>query len=359
MRQQSKNSKQKWHIGLIAKANALFALFLLISYLAVYIPPYPFWPLGLFGLAYPVLFLINGLFLLFWVIVNKKYFLISLISILIGWNHFGNHFRVFPAKAKQAESKISLTTYNIRLSQNTGLGKEPQPFAEWLKTNTSGILCFQESYYPAKGNKQSLQVMGPGYNTSAYHRKAGLAILSHYPAASNGLLSSEGRVFCLFANLITNNDTIRIYNTQLASNYLDDEKTIFDKDAEIEQKELSRKASILVRKLINGYQRRVKEVRILKKHIAQSPYPVVLCGDFNNTPMSYTYHQLKSNRFADSFRMQQSVGIGNTYIGKMPPIRIDYVLHDKNFETLSYKRIKENFSDHYPLKVILSLPNKQ
>jgi endonuclease/exonuclease/phosphatase family metal-dependent hydrolase len=103
----------------------------------------------------------------------------------------------------------------------------------------------------------------------------------------------------------------------------------------------------------------VREVKALKRHINQSPYPVILCGDLNNTPLSYTYHHLRGSRFSDSFHHQQSIGMGNTYNGKMPPIRIDYVMHDKSFKTLSYKRIKVDFSDHYPVKVSLSLPNEQ
>ncbi len=359
MSRKNKKQSRKWHIGLIARFNAFFALLLLISYLAYYIPPDPVWPLGLFGLAYPIFLTINTGFLIFWIILKKKYLFVSLISILLGWNHVGNHFRLFPAKEKESARQISVMTYNVRLSRITETGRKPAEFSSWLRQHQSDITCFQESYYPAKGQAKSLSGIAPRQRLSAYHRKAGLAILSTLPSFNKGEIDTRGRVFSVYADFISGDDTLRVYNTQLASNYLDDEKLIFDAGTEMQQQELQRQASNLVRKLINGYQRRVREVKALKRHINQSPYPVILCGDLNNTPLSYTYHHLRGSRFSDSFHNQQSIGMGNTYNGKMPPIRIDYVLHDKEYKTLRYERIKVDFSDHYPVKVSLSLPNEQ
>jgi endonuclease/exonuclease/phosphatase family metal-dependent hydrolase len=80
----------------------------------------------------------------------------------------------------------------------------------------------------------------------------------------------------------------------------------------------------------------------------KSPYPVIICGDFNDTPVSYAYHQLTSN-YQDAFECCGN-GIGKTLKGKIPAFRIDYVIYDNNFTPLSYQELKVNLSDHYPVK---------
>jgi endonuclease/exonuclease/phosphatase family metal-dependent hydrolase len=87
---------------------------------------------------------------------------------------------------------------------------------------------------------------------------------------------------------------------------------------------------------------------------------VVVCGDFNDTPNSYTYHQI-SKGLNDAFREAGS-GIGTTYVGKIPFLRIDYILYSKErFDPLYFKVIRKNLSDHYPVVSTLKIKdyNKQ
>ena len=85
-----------------------------------------------------------------------------------------------------------------------------------------------------------------------------------------------------------------------------------------------------------------------------SPYPIILCGDFNDTPTSYTYKQL-SEGLNDSFS-NAGLGIGQTYNGKFPTLRIDYILHSPEFELNSFKTTDVNLSDHF-LLLALSIRN--
>jgi endonuclease/exonuclease/phosphatase family metal-dependent hydrolase len=87
--------------------------------------------------------------------------------------------------------------------------------------------------------------------------------------------------------------------------------------------------------------------------IEQSPYPVIICGDFNDTPSSYTYHQL-SEGLIDAFK-ESGNGIGHTYGGALPSFRIDYILHDERFKSTRFNTIRSKFSDHYPITTSLKL----
>ena len=137
-----------------------------------------------------------------------------------------------------------------------------------------------------------------------------LQIITKYKEINRGFVHNMNS--CIYTDIILN-DTIRIYNIHLQSNWI---KTM---------------------KL--SYQTRANEAVIIKKHIDNSPYPVIICGDFNDTPISYTYTKI-SNNLSDAFK-QSGIGIGSSYIG-VPFLRIDYILHDKKYKSYSYKKHKKD-----------------
>jgi endonuclease/exonuclease/phosphatase family metal-dependent hydrolase len=91
--------------------------------------------------------------------------------------------------------------------------------------------------------------------------------------------------------------------------------------------------------------------------MSQSPYPVIAAGDFNDTPLSYTYSIL-SNKMRDVF-YERGKGIGTTYSGKIPFLRIDYILTDLCFTPLKFSIIKKKYSDHYPIAALVSYECKK
>ena len=97
---------------------------------------------------------------------------------------------------------------------------------------------------------------------------------------------------------------------------------------------------------------RANQVDILKRNIDHSPYPVIICGDFNDTPASYTYHEMTAG-FHDSFCKAGTGFLGSTYAGNFPSFRIDYILYDDAFTASNYSKNSINFSDHYPVQVFL------
>ena len=103
----------------------------------------------------------------------------------------------------------------------------------------------------------------------------------------------------------------------------------------------------IIQRLKDGFIERAKQSRILAEHISQSPYPTMVCGDFNDTPVSYCYQTVSKN-LTDAF-VSCRRGIGQTYVGKIPLLRIDYIFHSKDIESLSFKIHPENYSDHHPI----------
>ena len=81
--------------------------------------------------------------------------------------------------------------------------------------------------------------------------------------------------------------------------------------------------------------------------------PLIIAGDFNDTPASYIYQQA-TDLLSDPY-VEQGRGFGTTYHGPYPAFRIDYILHSHDLEALSYKRIPSAISDHYPIVVTLRM----
>ena len=106
-------------------------------------------------------------------------------------------------------------------------------------------------------------------------------------------------------------------------------------------------------KLKKAFIIRANQVDVLKDYITRSPYPVIVCGDFNDTPGSYTYHQMTIG-LHDSFCRAGSGFLGSTYAGNFPSFRIDYILYDDAFTANSYSRSDFDLSDHYPVQVFLT-----
>jgi endonuclease/exonuclease/phosphatase (EEP) superfamily protein YafD len=157
----------------------------------------------------------------------------------------------------------------------------------------------------------------------------------------NGSMSSD---------IVIGNDTIRIYNCHLQSIRLrNDYNDLLDSLIfNYNEKQLDELKDISIR-LRQAYIQRARQVDILTAHIASSTYPVIVCGDFNDTPVSYTYKSLSKNK-KDVF-IESGSGIGTTFRGNFPYVRIDYILYSPWFKSEYYHAEKVNWSDHYPVRV--------
>jgi endonuclease/exonuclease/phosphatase family metal-dependent hydrolase len=162
----------------------------------------------------------------------------------------------------------------------------------------------------------------------------------------------------IFTDLLIAGDTIRVYNNHLQSvrfhqrnfNFLD---TLRFRYSEEDLREI---LDISV-KLKAAYIKRAAQVDTISAHVQNCPFPSIVCGDFNDTPVSYTYRRM-SEGLNDAF-ISSGKGLGNTYHGTIPSFRIDYILHSGEFHSLFFERVKVNLSDHYPIICVLDLKSKQ
>ena len=334
--------------------NSICLFVLLVSYISPYISPIFFWPISFVGLIFPIIYVINCLFLLYWIIVFKKPMWANIIILFIGIGNVSNYVGSSPSNISSDES-IKILTYNVRLfNKYNWIGQKniKEQIFHFLKKENIDILCIQEFYTDNKipNLDFSYRHIGLQNKKNKWH----MAIYSKYPQIKKETVSIAGEKMnntCIFSDLVIKDDTIRVYNIHLASNWFNDSDYSFILNPK--KKEIKKGVLGVIKRMKDSYQRRAEQVKVIKKHLSSSPYPLIICGDFNDTPMSYAYHKVRGS-LIDAFS-SSGKGVGSSFV-KIPALRIDYILHDKKFTSNNYKKYQEVLSDHYAISCELSIP---
>jgi endonuclease/exonuclease/phosphatase family metal-dependent hydrolase len=355
-------------ILLAINLGAVIALFL--SYGAFYIDPRSSWIFSLFGLLYPWILLFNIICIIFWLLFWKKYIWISIIAILIGWKQLNALFAInYDTQVMPPATTINVMTYNVHgfYGPINIHGKFRTEILEFLQGEHADILCLQEFHIREAQSDPVIKHMARKLNLpyavalNYYANRKfgginGLAIFSKYPIVYQGSLSlkNDSR-FAIFADLVVEQDTIRVFNVHLASLHLNQNDVDFYyklKEQNTSDVDMKKGTFSILKKLKSAFLLRAEQTDLLQYTIDNAPYPVIVCGDMNDSPYSYTYNIL-TDHLTDSYREAGKGFLGNTYDGPLPNYRIDYIMHDQHFTTYSYSKSEISFSDHYPVQTIL------
>lgn len=362
--------KSKYPIlnSLLFTLNLLVLIPLIFSLLSGFVPPtvIPFF--SVFGLLYPPLYFANLFFVLIWILVKPKYALASIIVILFGFSNLTDHFQLSLSKTTNGQANhINLLSYNV---QRFGLdvseeesSKTRRNVLQFLVEEQADIICLQEYHGKGKTLYEPLQEMKTRLNAISYYYESyynpryqqltGLVIFSKFEAINKGKLKFDGsRTFGIFTDVRMDTDTIRIYNIHLASIQLMHSDIDFVVNPGQDQEKMGIHALKIYSKLSEAFQLREQQMGFLMKEIGRCPFPIILSGDFNDTPSSYVYGKI-SDKLEDTF-VERGKGFSITYAGRIPFLRIDYVMKSDDFSTLSYRRYKVDFSDHYPVSAMLT-----
>lgn len=353
--------------------NILAVAALLLAYLSTYISPEKYAFLALFGIGYGILIAINLFFVLFWLFVKKRLALISAITILIGFGHLNAYFNPFPhfnQEPGEQATELKIVSYNVRLFgwydwKNNK--KYRDSLIAGLQPEDADIYCFQEYFHNSKAGvfdtqEQIKEKLKTPYVHTYYtnyvnqYENYGIATFSKYPILNSDKVRfrREDSNVCIFTDIKVKDDTIRIYNGHVASiRFQKTDYRFMDelKEGDKELKPVIKDGLGVLERLNIAYKKRAPQVRDILEDVKWSPYPVVVCGDFNDTPVSYSYGLLSEN-LTDSF-LESGWGIGNTYIGKMPSFRIDYIFHSPELKSEKYHTLPANISDHHGISTTI------
>lgn len=344
---------RKFFRNIVLLFNLAAGFALLIVYLSAYVSPEKFWMPAIIGLAYPYILFINLLFILYWLFGTSKYALVSLAFILLGFNHLQNYFS-FSTK-KTEEPGLVVVSYNIKQFEgkpDLSKSETANAILDLVRSKEPDIVCFQEMAFMHRrgfdGFKKEFSLKGfPKYSHPA--KRGGPVTFSAFPIINTAEIHFEesGNMF-IYTDVVAGQDTLRIFNCHLQSyQFSPKDISTLDSLSLNDQKKNMKGARLFGGKLKRGFIQRAEQAEILRSEIDQSPYPVIVCGDFNDTPISYTY-KLVRGKLKDAF-VESGAGIGNTYLGRLPSFRIDYVLHSDLFDGYNFTIDKVDYSDHYPV----------
>lgn len=333
------------------------------------VPSYYFWPTGFFLFTTPIPLLLNLFYLGWWTFRRSKMALLPLLVLALTWNYYQRGLTLHvgaaaPVKAGPVadQAKLAVLSYNVRIFNTYSHLHDKEHtnsrgMIDWIARNSADVYCLQEFYNePQSRIYNSVQKIVKKYGKHYFisntlinrvNGQFGMAIISKYPILNKGTIKFEKLTqnHAMFADLKINQDTVRVYNFHLQSMSIEEadiiatyrEQNLFGKDLRN-----------LLHRLKGGFIKRSYQVNTLDEHLQASPYPVIVCGDLNDVPYSYTYQKL--NHRLKNAHTTAGRGVGSTYNGILPLLRIDHQFFSPDLEVQHFKVHRDiTFSDHFPL----------
>ncbi len=352
--------------------SCLLAILYIFSFISPYIHPQKFWPITFIALAFPVLLagvLIVFVSLLFF---NTRWSLLVLLLLLLGYNNITRliafnipqHFSV-----ENKSASLRIMSWNVKgFGNNSKQSESPQSIRRqmihYIKSLNADILLLQEfSEYKNEAVYSNTKMLSDSLGYKYYYTskddildvsygpiEMGSAIFSKTPLSDTVKMIYQNLTkpeSAIRASIAFNNRKVSLITTHLLSMNLKNVADEYDEDSLFNpDKEFNKSASKFAK--LKHYDKVHSNQAIeLKAFANSSPYPIILSGDFNATPNSFTYQKIKGN-LKDPF-LEKGWGLGRTYSRLSPTLRIDYILAGKEFEIVQYHCPQLQLSDHYPL----------
>lgn len=354
-------------------------LFLLGAYGYIFNPKY-FWPVGFLTLTSFYFLLVLLGFAFFWLLVKPRRALISIVALLLAYKPISNMlpFRLSSEfKQQKQEKALRVMTWNV--AQFNVMDDKQHPeiksrMIDLVKQNEPDIACFQEmvaedSTVTDHGHvQQFLDRLNFKHYFYSYNSKEdfwgyahfGIIIFSRYPIINKQTISTypnDYNSIFQYADIVKGNDTIRVFNIHLQSlRFSKSNLKYIDKPSVEDEHAAIKESRNIISKFKRGFLKRQLQADRIREEIDKSPYPVIVTGDFNDVPNSYAYHTIGKglhNAFAE-----KGIGLGRTFSGISPVLRIDNIFADERMDVLQYQVIKKKLSDHFPIVADLQMGKK-
>ena len=369
----TKRPKRKHGIfGFVFDAIVLVVTFvvvvlLLLSCLAPYVDPNRIWPLAFLGLIFPVLYVVCIACALYWIIRWKRWFFVAAVALAVGAGNVGLFFRVELKKhygeQKTLENEVVVMSYNVEgFSRKYSADRKilVDSIGHFAASQGVDILCIQEFMNSRTETVPQICSLVSGmkyvylknYDPKNYDPDAnglGLVIFSRYPIIANGtILPESSRSRMIWADVKIRRDTVRVINNHLQNTSISvDDRDFITSGRIVKDAYNDRKIKDIVKKLRTNNSLRATQADSLAAFIARSPYRVIVCGDFNDSPMSYTYRTIRGP-LSDTY-VEKGRGAVSTYHGIFNMFRIDYILVSEGIGTRRYRVADVEYSDHSPI----------
>ncbi|MBI3134999.1 MAG: endonuclease/exonuclease/phosphatase family protein [Bacteroidetes bacterium] len=357
-------------LRLLLWLNILVSCAMLGAYLGTHVSPQSFVYFAFLGLSYPIWLILTCCFLIFWFFTRRTWMLIPALTLLIGFNHL-RHFFAITLIQPELLQPVKVMSFNVKIFNLYDLEHRVEKrngVFSFLKAENPGIICFQEFYHQEGGTgfvtRDSMtDLLDMNYYHERYTHEMtdkkyfGVATFSKYPIVNKGEIpfSNDKNNFCIYSDILVNGDTLRVFNAHIGSiRFQQEDYQVFDENAPEDVYVDTDDEERILKRLKIAFEKRALQAETIAAEIEKSPYPVIFCGDLNDTPVSYCYRQF--NQFLNDAFVESGNGTGASYIGEMPSNRIDYIFHSPEIVSSGFTTHDVSFSDHRPVSCEIDLP---
>lgn len=276
------------------------------------------------------------------------------------------------------DHRVKVMSWNVRQFNRfawIGVPGVQDSILACMKRSDADVICIQETYLEATSGREARS--NPWMSRDILKRRTGLShlteefalgrgtdklfglvVLSRYPVIDQQSIRFENdrNNSAMSVDLAIDGDTVRIFNVHLSS--IGFEEADY-KDARNVTNEGARLR--ILDRLQVAWEKRASQAREVADSVCASPHPVILAGDFNDTPVSYAAHQI-SRCLADGYQRSDfwnAPALGGTYQGDLPFLRIDQMWHSPMLECMNYRTVDVAFSDHRPIEGTFLLPSNR
>ena len=325
--------------------------------LARYVSPHTFWPPAVVALLLPLLLLFTFLFVLLQLLRGRWRTAVFPILILLAAIPILGRLFAWPVPVPTLSPDsptLTLVTGNQRFFRSAdGADADTSRVGRTFRQYEADIALLQE-VRTTKYHTDYIPEVESAAHLKQRHQKEGTLIATYgtapQPISASFTAPNEYNGF-----IVTDMDTplgkLRIINAHLETNQISrlaenisDEYSFGDRLGTFGR-------------MLAGYSRatrvRAQQADAIRTVVNESPYPVILGGDFNDVPSSYAYNQILSPRLRDAWSARGS-GLGTTFTGPLPGLRIDYFLVDTSLTTVKIERLAPEWSDHRPLRLTVA-----
>lgn len=333
--------------------NIVLTIVTFLAYILPFLAPTFFPFLSVLTLILPLFLVLNALFFIYWLIQFKRQMLVSGVVLILGITFINKFYKFSSIDLPHNEQDFVVMSYNVRLFNlfnwipSATVSSDIKTF---INNNNPDILCIQE--YSENANVSLRIYKYKCVFMQGNQIKSGQAIFSKYKIINSGILdfpNSDSSV--IYADILKEKDTLRVYNMHLQSVKITPDVNEIKENVEVIDQN---KSKYIVKRISLAFTKQQVQSEIIKNHKASCNFPILICGDMNNSAFSYVYRTVKGN-LNDAFE-EAGKGFGETYNFKYYPSRIDYILVDKSLKVKSFTNFsKFKNSDHYPIVARLSL----
>lgn len=333
--------------------NIVLTVLTFIAYVLPFLAPKLFPLLSVLTLILPLFLILNGLFFIYWGIQFKKQIILSGLVLLMGITFINKFYKFSSPDLPKDENDFVVMSYNVRLfNLFKWLNDDyvPQEIVKFINEQNPDILCIQEYSGSAEID---LKIYPYKYVFMQGDQiKTGQAIFSKYPILDEGnLIFPNSNNNAIFVDIKRGKDIIRVYNIHLQSIKISPDVNEISENIDGINQE---KSQMVIKRIGKAFKKQQQQAEIIMNHKKECEYPIIICGDMNNSAFSYVYRSIKG-KLNDSFEEAGS-GFGPTYSFRYYPARIDYIFADPTMKVKSFESFPEFInSDHYPVIARLAM----